>query len=214
MKKYLIVFLFCLSVPNLYSQNFRLNAGGSFSHFGNIYNREVSFYGFGINYTYYFYKRAGLYMGFDHYFPTTYYGLSYVYEGPGIPVYITGGANNLNLGLRLKVIDPDSKRIEINATAAISSFIHAGSYHIEEARVDEIINHVNSFYAGMELILKKLSLPVAFSGGYNFVLNQEEGYKEWDGFSVPFSSSFVVRAAISLPVMKGPAPSQIKKIEY
>lgn len=217
MRRYLFVLFAFITLP-LYSQKFRLNAEGAFSHFSNINERQVSFYGFGLNYSYYLYKKLGIVIGYDHYLPATYYGLvpivSYRVDEK-IPVIITGGANAITFGFRMKIIDPDSKRIEVNTTIAISSFNHKGSYHIEETLIKGVQNRVNSIYAGIELILKKGNFPVAISGGYNFVLGQKEYVVNYyDAFSVPFSSSFLIKAGISLPVMKGPSPSQIRQIEY
>ena len=213
MKRYLLLLFIFLYLP-LHAQNFRINAGGAVSYFNNIYNRNVSFYGYSVNYSYYFYKKTGFYINFDHYFPATYYALSYAYDDPQVPVYITGGANALDLGLRFKIADPDSKKVELNTTLAISSFGHSGSYHIEESIVYDIRNSVKSLYAGMEFILKKVYIPFAISAGYNLAINQKIPYKNWDGSSVPFSSSIVIRAGISLPIMKGPVPANIKSIEY
>ena len=217
MRRYLFVLFAFITLP-LYSQKFRLNAEAAFSHFSNINDRQVSFYGFGLNYSYYIYKKLGLVIGFDHYLPATYYGLvpivSYRVDEK-IPVIITGGANAITFGFRMKVIDPDSKRMEVNTTIAISSFNHKGSYHIEETLINGVRNRVNSIYAGVELILKKGNFPLAISGGYNFVRGQKEYVVNYyDAFSVPFSSSFLIKARISLPVMKGPSPSQIRQIEY
>lgn len=207
-----------LSMP-LYSQNFRLNAGGAYTLFSNINNRQVSFYGYGVNYSYYFYKKAGFFVSYDHYLPVTYYGTvptKILYsEKDLIPVYITGGANSLTFGLRMKIIDPATKKIELNTTLAFSSFNHKGSYYIEETLFNSIQNKVKSVYAGVEFILKKGNLPLAISGGYNFVLNQGKPVTDnWDFYSVPFSSHLVIKAGISLPVMKGPTPSQIKQIGF
>jgi hypothetical protein len=221
MRRFIIVsfaFLCFISLP-AFSQNFRLNAGGSYSFFNNINERPVSFYGYGINYSYYFYKRSGLFISYDHYLPVKYYGLvPLVWYSPEdkIPVYITGGANSVVFGFRYKIVDPDSKRIEINTTIALSSFNHKGSYHIEETLIEDAVgNKVRSVYTGVELILKKGFLPLAISGGYNIVYGQNEYINNnFDTFSVPFSSSVVIKIGISLPVMKGPTPSQIKLIEF
>lgn len=215
MRRYIFMFFVLLSLP-LYSQNFRLNAGGAYSFFNNINERQVSFYGYGINYSYYFYKKAGLFISYDHYLPVTYYGLVVSAEKK-IPVYITGGGNVTAFGFRYKIIDPDSKRMEINATLALSTFHHKGSYHIEESVIsDGIENRVKSYYTGIELVLKKGIFPIAISLGYNFVRNQKGEIEDkfMGTFSVPFSSYPSIKAAISLPVMKGPVPSQIKQIEF
>lgn len=209
MKRYILIFLIFLSIP-LYSQNFRLNVEGALSRFENINDRQVSFYGLGLDYSYYFLKKAGLFITFDHYFPTEYYGVAMLQY----PVYITGGANSFDFGLRYKVIDPDSKRIEVNGSVAISSFIHKGSYYIEDVSYDEIYNKVKSVCLRGELILKKLPVPLAVSAGYNYVFNQNGTSYYQDLFSVPFSSYYTVKFAFSLPVMKGPAPDRIKKIDF
>lgn len=186
-----------------------MNVGGAFTGFSNINERSVGFYGYGFNYSYYFYKEAGFVIGFDHYFPATYYG-KYV----DVPVYIKGGANAFNLGLRYKIIDPDSKKIEINSTFGFSFLKHEGIYHIEETEFSDILNKVRSIYAGVEFILNKSRFPFAISAGYNFVQGQKKPFIDWSQNSVPFSSSITLRAAISLPVMRGPTPSQIKQIVY
>jgi|WetSurMetagenome_2_1015567.scaffolds.fasta_scaffold186462_1 hypothetical protein len=210
------IFLSFLALP-LRAQNFRLNAGGAYSYFNNINERQVSFYGYGINYSYYFYKRAGIFISFDHYLPVTYYGLiplDIYDEEAKIPVYINGGANAKSFGFRFKIADPGSQKIEVNATLALSSFVHKGSYHIEESLRNDIENRVKSVNTAIEVILKRIKIPIAISCGYNFVLGQKDYISNWDLFSVPFSSSLVVRAGISLPIMRGPVPAQIKQITY
>jgi hypothetical protein len=222
MKRYILSFLILLSIP-VYSQNFRINAGGAYETFSSINSRPVSFYGIGINYSYYFYKRLGFNLGYSRYFPTTYYGKVQYWdlEDFTAPAYIKGGANSFAIGFKVKIADPDSKKVEINAIIGSSVFIHKGTYdktpfirHYEGWFITDIKNVVNSVYFGTEIIFKLGNFPLFISGGYNQVLGQKAAYDEWDGFSVPFSSSVQLKAGISLPVLKGPVPSEIKKIEY
>jgi hypothetical protein len=219
MRRFIILsfaFLSFLALP-IHAQNFRLNAGGAYSFFNNINDRQVSFYGYGINYSYYFYKRVGIFISYDHYLPVTYFGLIPldIYDTEAkIPVYIKGGANAKSFGFRIKIADPGSRKIEVNTTLAISSFVHKGGYHIEESLRNDIENRVKSFNTAIEVIFKKIKIPVAISFGYNFVIGQKDYISNWDLFSVPFSSSVVIRTGISLPVMRGPVPAQIKQIAY
>ena len=111
MKKYLLLFFWLVSFP-VNSQNFRLNIGGSYDFFSNINNYQISFYGYSAGYTYYFHKRVGMSLVFNHYFPTTYYGIVRFSSDPEdiLPAYITGGGNCLETGLRYKLFAPASKQ--------------------------------------------------------------------------------------------------------
>jgi hypothetical protein len=212
----LILSLFSLTV---YSQNFHLNAGGAFALFPDINSKPVLFSGYGINYTYYLFKRTGFYLGFNHYLPVTYYGeLPYSASDNGtIPVYITGAANSFEWGVKVKVIKPESKKIEVNAILAESIFTHKGSYNNDPfTKISQegslIHNVIPSFYLGAEMIFKAGSLPLFISGGY--VNGERKPYGGFGEYSVKFSSSLVVKAGISLPIMRGPVPSDIKLIKY
>ena len=222
MKKYRLLFLLLISSP-LYSQNFNLNIGYTRDRFNSINERKVSFNGINAGYSWYFYKRAGVYLGYTHYLPSTYYGIIKYWDMTyGIaPAYITGSADDIKAGLKLKLFDPGSKKLEINATVAGSYLIHNGKYnkepflrHYEGTFLPDIKNKVTSLYSGMEIIFRSFGMPFFISGGYNYVFGQEIPYDEWDGFSTPFSSSVELKIGISLPVMKGPVPSQIRTIEY
>ena len=222
MKKYLLLLLLFISSP-LYAQNFNLNIGFSQNRFSSINDRSVSFNGISAGYSWYFYKRAGAYLGYAHYFPATYYGIIKYWDmGYGTaPAYITGGADDIKAGLRFKLVDPGSKKIEINATVAGSYLVHDGEYdkepflrHYEGTFLPDIKNRVRSVYAGAELIFRSFGLPLFISGGYNYAIDHEIPYDDWDGYSTSFSSSVEFKIGISLPVMKGPVPSQIKTIVY
>lgn len=223
MKRSFFLIFLLISLP-LFSQNFRLNIGGTQSLFSNINNRKVSFYGINAGYSYYFYKKFGLYLGFSHYFPTTYYGkVKYWDQEYGTaPANITGGANDFEAGLKLKIFDPKSKKIEINTTLSGSLLTHKGKYdkepflrHYEGGTfLPDIMNKVKSLYVGAEAIFKAGNIPVFISGGYNHVPGQKKPFDDWRGYSVPFSSRINFRVGISFPVMKGPVPSEIKMIEY
>ena len=222
MRRYIFLF-FALTALPLYSQNFKLNAGGSYSFFSNINERQVSFYGYGINYSYYLYKRAGLFVTYDRYLPSTYFGMVQYWdsETATAPAYISGGANSFGLGFKMKIIAPASKKAEVNTFIGSSLFIHKGTYNKEPFIrhyggwwISDIKNVVNSVYFGTEVIFNLAGIPLFLSGGYNQVFGQKVPYDKWDGFSVPFSSSLTVKAGITFPVMKGPVPVDIKPIEY
>ena len=218
MRRYFTILLSLLSL-SLYSQNFHLNGGGVIAFFPDINERKVTFPGYGINYSYFFFKNTGLYLGFNHFFPVTYYGKVPYGDNSTVPAYITGGANSAEMGMKIKVFNPDTKKVEISSILGLSFLSHKGSYHTDSyirkvGYVYDIKNLVNSYFLEMEMIFKAGTIPLFVSGGYHFVIGQKEPYNEGGYYSVPFSSAVVVRAGISLPVMRGPVPSEIKKIEY
>ena len=222
MRHYLLFFLLAVSSP-LYSQNFRLNIGFSQNRYSSINNLKVPFNGISAGYSWYFYKKAGVYAGYSHYFPATYYGIVKYWDMTygTAPAYITGGADDFKVGMRVKLLDPPSKKIEINATVAGSYLIHKGEYdkepflrHYEGFFLPDIKNKVTSLYSGAEVIFKVAGVPLFVSGGYNYAVGQDIPYDDLDGYSTPFSSSIEFKLGISLPVMKGPVPSRIKTIEY
>jgi hypothetical protein len=218
MRRYFVVILSLLSL-SLYSQNFHLNGGGAFTYFPDINKRQVLFSGYGLNYSYYFFKKVGIYLGYNHFFPITYYGEVPYGDNSTVPAYIKGGANSEEIGMKMKVFNPDTKKVEITSILGLSFFSHKGIYNTDSyirqvGYVYEIKNMVNSYFLEVELVFKAGSIPFFISGAYNFVIDQKEPFKEGGYYSVPFSSAVVVKAGISLPVMRGPVPSEIKKIEY
>jgi hypothetical protein len=218
MRRYFVIILSLLSLT-LYSQNFHLNGGGVIAYFPDINKRQVIFSGYGLNYSYYFFKKAGIYLGYNHFFPVTYYGQVPYGDNSTVPAYIVGGANNAEMGMKMKVFTPDTKKVEITSILGLSFFSHKGIYNTDSyirqaGYVYEIKNMVNSYFLEVEMILKAGTIPLFISGAYNFVIGQKEPYNEGGYYSVPFSSAVVVKAGISLPVMRGPVPSEIKKIEY
>lgn len=222
MRKIVCLLFFVLSLP-VHSQNFRLNLGTSRVMFSNINDRRVSFNGINAEYSYYLFRKAGIYLGYNYYFPSTYFSIVryWDWEDNTATANITGGAHDLEAGMKIRFTNPSTGKIEVSTTIAWSVFFHKGNYDKEQliryyggTFLPDIRNRVLSVYIGPGIIFKAGNLPVSLSGGYNQVVGQGEPYDEWDGYSMPFSSSAEIRIGISLPVMRGPAPSEIKMIRY
>jgi len=228
MRKAALIVFFLICVP-LYSQNFHLKINGSYTFFPDVNSRQVSFAGVGIDYSLFFIKRVGINVGYDHFFPSTYYGLvKFDYYRSGfeeytpktLPAYITGGADMIRGGLQFKLIDPPSKKVELFGSLLLSYFMHQGSYNKDPfityyggGFLEDISTRVTFFQPELGCIVKIGNIPLFLSAGYNYKLIQEKE-SWWRGYSVPFSSSWVIHAGISLPVMQGTVPSEYKKIEY
>ena len=214
LKTYLLLLFTCFSL-SVFSQNFKLSLGGSYLAFKNINERPVSFKGYGVNYTYFVFKKVGVMLGYNIYAPTTYYGLFNTYTTNGkyklIPYYITGGATSFDLGVILKIADPESKKILLYSDFSTSFFHHEGKYGAEA--IPEIFNNFASLHGGLGFVFKIGSTPLYIAAGYNFVPHPKP-YDYIGLYSTSFSSYLNFKAGINLPIMRGPVPADIKPILY
>ena len=214
LKSYLIVIFTCFSL-SVFSQNFKLSLGGSYLLFNDINERQVSFKGYGLDYTYFIYKKVGVMLGYNIYTPTTYYGLYNTYTTNGnyklIPYYINGGATSFDFGVILKIADPESKKILLYSDFSTSFFHHTGKYGAEA--IPDILNNFASLHGGLGLVIKIRSTPLYIAAGYHWV-PKPEPYDYLGLYSTSFSSYFNFKAGINLPIMRGPVPADIKPILY
>ena len=183
--------------------------------FNDINDRPVLFNGYGIDYTYFFKKRIGFKLGYNVYLPTTYYGLYKTYTNyPDYkltPYYITGDAWAFDIGFVIKIADPESKKILLYSDLSASFFRHTGAYSAD--LIPDIINNFGSLHGGLGLVFKIRNTPLHIAAGYNLVPNPKP-YDYLGLYSTEFSSYFNFKAGISLPIMRGPIPADIKPILY
>jgi len=222
-KKIILLLILFLTSYNVYSQNFRLKFGPSYAHFFDINNNKVNFYGASLNYTYFFFKRLGLELDYAKYLPSTYYGevkvwdFNYYY----IPAYVTGGAQSFGFGLNSKIFESKSKKLTIYSNTSLNYFTHSAEYekeifvkHYGGDWIDDIKIYLLIFNPGIGASCKIKHIPFFVEFHYNYILSDFEPESYLDEYSVPFSSFIRLNFGVSFPIMYGPSPNEIQKIEY
>lgn len=210
MKNKKIVFLWFLVLFSLgsYSQKFNFTIGNSNIYFNQFNYRKVNFHGVSFSADYYF-KRFGWSFDLNYYFPKTYYG-----QLSRFPVYIKAYSILYGPGLKFKVFVSKSQKTIIQAVANIYGISFNGTYNTEPiiriyGGFDNVSDTYVLFSPGIKFTKKIRYIPISISVRRNFNLTNNHKYEKMDvkGFTE-------LNVGISFPVIFGPAPNSIKKINY
>lgn len=215
----LILFVFTNISLACFSQKFNFTVGSSNILFERLYNRKVLFNGLSFNYAYYF-KRFGWTMDLNFYLPSEYYGkvmyyyfnsdMQYVYNE--IPVYIKGGGFSVGPGITYKLYVSKSQKfiIQTDANALILSLVqnfNSDPFIRIYGSSDFSAPTIYSVSFGLKFTHKIGYIPLSFSLRRHFNIQSKIHYQNFSGYTE-------LKLGISFPIVFGPPPSTITKINY
>ncbi len=210
-----MLFFFSL---NAHSQNYRFSFTSSNAYFSDFNKHPILFSGYSASY-FMLSNRFGFGLTYCHYFPKTYYGQIGFYDliteniTKTIPVYAKGGANSFSFGLSFDFVRTKSDKFKIAGLTGLSLFSHTGEIDNEPflsvyGYSYNVSISSGCVYAGVLFIYKRGYVPVQLSIKRQFSIDKQK----YSDFRIP--GYFEINAGICFPIIKSPAPNEIRKVSY